>query len=71
MYEVKFSPDIDARGLRYNLLNRHSATLGRERTFDGTILFLPMKLPEKVSSSSVTRTLIGTIYACLIFNKQI
>lgn len=48
-YEVKFSPDIDSGGLRRKLLNQHSATLGRTKTFDGMILYLPIKLPQNVS----------------------
>lgn len=47
-YEVKFSPDIDSRSLRRKLLNQHSVELGRTRTFDGMMLFLPQKLPENV-----------------------
>lgn len=52
-YEVKFSTDIDSIGLRRKLLNQHSATLGRTRIFDGVTLYLPIKLPQNVSLSSV------------------
>lgn len=48
-YEVKYSPDIDSIGLRRKLLAQHSASLGRTRTFDGMILYLPTKLPQNVS----------------------
>ncbi|XP_018396706.1 PREDICTED: piwi-like protein 1 [Cyphomyrmex costatus] len=46
LYEIKFSPDIDSIGLRRKLVNQHFATLGRTRTFDGTLLYLPLKLPQ-------------------------
>lgn len=56
-YEVKFSPDIDSRGLRRKLLNQHSTTLGRTKTFDGTLLYLPIKLPQDVSLTSLKKVL--------------
>lgn len=52
-YEVKFSPDIDSRPLRRKLLNQHSADLGRTKTFDGTLLYLPIRLPQDVSLRSI------------------
>lgn len=48
-YEVKFTPDIDSRLLRRKLLNQHSADLGHTKTFDGTTLYLPIRLPQDVS----------------------
>lgn len=57
-YEVKFSPDIDSRGLRRKLLNQHSADLGRTKTFDGMLLYLPTKLSQNVSLSSMMKILI-------------
>lgn len=57
-YEIKFSPNIDSIGLRRKLLNQHSAILGRTKTFDGTLLYLPIKLPQDVS----LKTLIENFY---------
>lgn len=54
-YEVKYSPDIDSIGLRRKLLNQHSATLGRTKTFDGMILYLPQKLPQDVSLNFIIK----------------
>ncbi|XP_011168648.1 piwi-like protein Ago3 isoform X1 [Solenopsis invicta] len=66
-YEVKFSPDIDSTGLRRKLLNQHSDSLGRTKTFDGMILYVPRRLSQDVTQfisqhpmdgSSVTLTII-------------
>lgn len=55
-YEVKFSPDIDSVALRRKLLNQHS--LGRAKTFDGVTLYLPTKLSQNVSLSSMMKMLL-------------
>lgn len=47
-YEVKFTPDIDNRKLRTQLLRQHAHILGNARTFDGTLLYLPFQLPDEV-----------------------
>lgn len=47
-YEVKFSPDIDSRSLRFRLLNQHMNDLGNVKAFDGALLYLPVQLPEQV-----------------------
>lgn len=69
-YEVKFSPDIDSTGLRRKLLNQHVDTLGRTRTFDGMILYLPKKLSQDVSLSSLIKVLliqyVYNIIRCII-----
>jgi len=46
-------PEIDSLYLRRKLLNQHSSTLGQTKTFDGAILYLPTKLPQDVSLSSM------------------
>ncbi|XP_014217276.1 protein argonaute-3 [Copidosoma floridanum] len=46
-YEVKFSPDIDSRNLRFKLIRQHSNVLGEVRNFDGTLLYLPILLPDQ------------------------
>jgi len=62
-YEIKFSPNIDSVGLRRKLLNQHSAALGRTRIFDGTLLYLPIKLFQDVS----LRTLIENFYISTMY----
>ncbi|XP_056448599.1 piwi-like protein 1 [Gadus chalcogrammus] len=46
-YHVDYQPPMEARRLRSALLYHHSDLLGTARSFDGAILFLPHKLPNK------------------------
>lgn len=48
-YAVWFEPPTDSRGMRRKLLDEHSDTVGSVKAFDGTILFLPIELPQQVS----------------------
>ena len=48
-YAVQFDPPIDNMRLRSKLLHNLDADLGRRNIFDGAILCLPHKLPEKVT----------------------
>ena len=48
-YDVTFAPEIHSKKLRTGLLNEHKDLIGPVRAFDGQILFLPKRLPEKVS----------------------
>ncbi|XP_010893355.2 piwi-like protein 1 [Esox lucius] len=43
-YHVDFKPVMESRRLRSALLFQHEETLGKARTFDGAILFLPHRL---------------------------
>ena len=47
-YHVDYQPPMESRRLRSALLYHHSELLGSARSFDGAILFLPHKLPNKV-----------------------
>lgn len=56
-YHVSFSPNIDNRNMRYNLLNQHRELIGNTRAFDGSILYLPIQLPHSetiVESERIT-----------------
>lgn len=46
-YHVGYQPPIDSRRLRSALLFQHEV-LGIARVFDGALLFLPHRLPDKV-----------------------
>lgn len=46
-YHVDYQPAIESRRLRTALLFQHEV-LGIARTFDGALLFLPHRLPDKV-----------------------
>ncbi|KAM9475833.1 piwi-like protein 1 [Clarias gariepinus] len=43
-YHVDFKPPMESRRMRSALLYNHEELLGKARTFDGTILFLPHRL---------------------------
>ncbi|KAH3863467.1 hypothetical protein DPMN_026456, partial [Dreissena polymorpha] len=46
-YHVDFNPNIDARGMRFKLINEHRDVIGFTKAFDGSILFLPIQLPQQ------------------------
>ncbi|XP_008948124.1 PREDICTED: piwi-like protein 1 isoform X2 [Merops nubicus] len=48
-YHVGYSPEMEARRLRSALLLQHENIIGRTHAFDGSILFLPKKLGNKVT----------------------
>ena len=52
-YHVDFRPNIDSRGMRIRMLNEHRDVIGYTKAFDGSILFLPIKLPQQVRVSSL------------------
>ncbi|KAJ3604294.1 hypothetical protein NHX12_029035 [Muraenolepis orangiensis] len=45
-YRVDYQPPMESRGLRAALLYPHDKVLGSARSFDGAVLFLPIKLPN-------------------------
>ncbi|KAM3965654.1 argonaute 3 [Aphomia sociella] len=47
-YEVKYEPDQDYKHLRFKLLNEHNKYF-KEKTFDGTTLYVPQKLPDEAT----------------------
>ena len=48
-YHVTYMPPVESRKMKGALLASHAEMLGDVRAFDGTILYLPFKLPDKVS----------------------
>nr|ASR73908.1 piwi-like protein 1 [Acipenser dabryanus] len=48
-YHVDYNPQMESRRLRSALLFKHDEVLGTTRTFDGSILFLPHRLPNTVT----------------------
>lgn len=43
------SPPVESRSLRYAMLNEHQNVIGTTKAFDGTTLFLPVKITDTVS----------------------
>uniref|UniRef100_A0AAZ3S1N8 Piwi-like protein 1 n=1 Tax=Oncorhynchus tshawytscha TaxID=74940 RepID=A0AAZ3S1N8_ONCTS len=63
-YHVDFKPVMESRRLRSALMYQHEETLGKARTFDGALLFLPHKLHN---TKSLCHFLIAKILiVCLI-----
>ncbi|NWU61322.1 PIWL1 protein, partial [Pterocles burchelli] len=48
-YHIDYKPEMEARRLRSALLFQHEELIGKTRAFDGSILFLPKKLQNKVT----------------------
>jgi aubergine-like protein len=47
-YEVRFEPQMDSKGMRNKLLNERRDIFGETKTFDGSTLYLPFQLKDKV-----------------------
>lgn len=47
-YHIDYNPLMEARRLRSALLFQHEDLIGKCHAFDGTILFLPKRLQQKV-----------------------
>uniref|UniRef100_A0A8V5H5M1 Piwi-like protein 2 n=1 Tax=Melopsittacus undulatus TaxID=13146 RepID=A0A8V5H5M1_MELUD len=45
-YHITFSPEVECRSVRLAMLKEHQAVLGDVMAFDGSILFLPIQLPQ-------------------------
>ncbi|PIK51000.1 putative seali [Apostichopus japonicus] len=48
-YAIFYEPEIDSKGMRRRLLFEHSDVIGKVRAFDGSILYLPIQLEQKVT----------------------
>ncbi|XP_059057844.1 piwi-like protein Ago3 [Achroia grisella] len=48
-YEVQYEPNQDYKHLRFKLLNEHNHYF-KEKTFDGTTLYVPHKLPDEATN---------------------
>lgn len=54
-YNVSFSPEVDSKKVKCGLVAGLESTLGRVRAFDGMAMFLPIKLPDPVTTLNATR----------------
>lgn len=59
-YHVSFSPQIDSKNFRHSLLNQNKEIIGQTKAFDGAILFLPKRLPEKITEMDAVKKFDGT-----------
>ncbi|XP_009081854.1 PREDICTED: piwi-like protein 2, partial [Acanthisitta chloris] len=55
-YHVTFSPEVEGRNTRFAMLKEQRAVTGDVTAFDGSILFLPILLPQQVSLKALSRS---------------
>ncbi|KAM6232194.1 LOW QUALITY PROTEIN: piwi-like protein 2 [Spheniscus humboldti] len=55
-YHVTFSPEVECRSTRFAMLKEHRAVTGDVTAFDGSILYLPILLPQPVSLKAQRRS---------------
>lgn len=45
-YHVSFQPEVVSKGMRSKLVREQEQLIGKVKAFDGTVLFLPLRLPN-------------------------
>ncbi|XP_073978510.1 piwi-like protein Ago3 isoform X2 [Rhodnius prolixus] len=50
-YDVKFNPDVDSTNIRCQLMKNVTHIIGETKSFDGSLLYLPVKLPEEITTA--------------------
>ncbi|KAM4037637.1 piwi-like protein 2 [Anomaloglossus baeobatrachus] len=55
-YHVTFTPNVECRSMRFGMLRDHRSVTGQVTAFDGSILYLPIKLAQTVDLESERRT---------------
>uniref|UniRef100_A0A3B5AYK6 Piwi-like protein 2 n=1 Tax=Stegastes partitus TaxID=144197 RepID=A0A3B5AYK6_9TELE len=55
-YHVTFTPNVESMSMRFGMMKDHRSTTGEVVAFDGSILYLPVKLNDVVVLKSLRRT---------------
>ncbi|CAO2591508.1 Piwi-like protein 2 [Lemmus lemmus] len=55
-YHVTFSPNVECKSMRFGMLKDHQTVTGNVTAFDGSILYLPVKLQQVVELKSRRKT---------------
>uniref|UniRef100_A0A2K6A5K8 Piwi-like protein 2 n=1 Tax=Mandrillus leucophaeus TaxID=9568 RepID=A0A2K6A5K8_MANLE len=55
-YHVTFSPNVECKSMRFGMLRDHQAVTGNVTAFDGSILYLPVKLQQVLELKSQRKT---------------
>ncbi|XP_037339536.2 piwi-like protein 2 [Pungitius pungitius] len=55
-YHVTFVPNVESMAMRFGMMKDHRSATGEVVAFDGSILFLPVKLNDLVVLNSLRRT---------------
>lgn len=48
-----YRPEVESKNMRFKMITEHKNVIGQSRAFDGAILYLPIKITEKVSDMSL------------------
>ncbi|XP_034026965.1 piwi-like protein 2 [Thalassophryne amazonica] len=55
-YHVTFTPNVESMAMRFGMMKEHRSTTGEVVAFDGSILYLPVKMKDAVVLKSLRRT---------------
>nr|XP_020025402.1 piwi-like protein 2 isoform X2 [Castor canadensis] len=55
-YHVTFSPNVECKSMRFGMLKDHRSVTGNVTAFDGSILYLPVKLQQVLELKSQRKT---------------
>ncbi|XP_015269670.1 PREDICTED: piwi-like protein 2 [Gekko japonicus] len=55
-YHVTFSPNVECKSMRFGMLKEHKSVTGDVTAFDGSILYLPIKLPQSTDLKCQRKT---------------
>ncbi|XP_007529185.1 piwi-like protein 2 [Erinaceus europaeus] len=55
-YHVTFSPNVECKSMRFGMLRDHQTVTGSVTAFDGSILYLPVKLQQVLELKSQRKT---------------
>ncbi|XP_063787875.1 piwi-like protein 2 isoform X5 [Pseudophryne corroboree] len=55
-YHVTFTPNVECRSMRFGMMKEHRPVTGNVTAFDGSILYLPIKLAQTVELESERKT---------------
>lgn len=70
-YEVRFLPQVDSMNFRSLYMRQHVELLGNARTFDGTVLYLPKRLPDDITRlTSISPSDQSNIAVEIIYKRQ-
>ncbi|XP_007440785.1 piwi-like protein 2, partial [Python bivittatus] len=55
-YHVTFRPEVECKSMRFGMLKEHKSVTGDITAFDGSILYLPIKLPQNIDLKCQRKT---------------
>nr|XP_046241740.1 piwi-like protein 2 isoform X2 [Scatophagus argus] len=55
-YHVTYTPNVESMAMRFSMMKDHRSTTGDVVAFDGSILYLPVKMDDVVALKSLRRT---------------